>query len=122
MLRSESPSLARKRRHQRVRKKVLGTPDRLRLSVFRSINHIYVQIIDDTTGNTIIAASTLDTELKPNLKNKTKKEQAELVGSLIAQRAKMKGIEEVVFDRGGFKYHGRIKSLADCARKSGLRF
>lgn len=113
---------ARKRRHKRVRKNLFGTSSRLRLCVFRSLNHIYVQVIDDKAGNTILSASTLDVDVKSDLENKTKKEQAEVVGTLIAQRAKSSGIEQVVFDRGGYKYHGRIKSLADGARAAGLRF
>lgn len=119
---SNDSRLARKRRHLRVRKKIFGTPERMRLNVFRSLKHIYVQVIDDSTGNTIASASTLDNEIKSDLKNKSKKEQAELVGSLVAKRAQDKGIKQVVLDRGGYKYHGRVKSLADGAREAGLRF
>jgi large subunit ribosomal protein L18 len=90
--------------------------------VFRSLNHIYAQVIDDTRGNTLASASTLDPELKDSLAGKTKKAQAELVGQLVARRAKEKGIEAVVFDRGGYKYIGRVQALADAARKEGLKF
>lgn len=119
---SKDSGLSRKRRHLRVRKKIFGTPERMRLNVFRSLKHIYVQVIDDSTGNTVASASTLDNEIKSALKNKSKKEQAELVGSLVAKRAQDKGIKQVVLDRGGYKYHGRVKSLADGAREAGLRF
>ena len=113
---------ARKRRHERVRKKVRGTSDCPRLCVSRSLNHMYAQVIDDGSGSTIAGASTLDGEIKADLANKTKTQRAELVGSLIAKRAQSKGISQVVFDRGGFKYHGRVKALADAARGAGLRF
>ncbi len=112
----------RRRRHLRVRKKVFGTPERPRLSVFRSLKHIYAQIIDDTKGITLAAASTLDPELRGQLDGLTKTEKARLVGRLIAQRALAKGIRRVVFDRGGYKYHGRVKALADAAREAGLEF
>ncbi|WP_376789510.1 50S ribosomal protein L18 [Thermoflexus sp.] len=112
----------RQRRHRRVRKKVFGTPERPRLSVFRSLKHIYAQIIDDTRGVTLAAASTLDPELREQLDGLTKTEKARLVGRLIAQRALAKGIRKVVFDRGGYKYHGRVKALADAAREAGLEF
>jgi large subunit ribosomal protein L18 len=113
---------ARKRRHLRIRKKVFGTSDRPRLNVFRSLNEIYVQIIDDTKGQTLISASTVDKELKKKFKGMTKKEQAKLVGQTIADRAKDKGIKSVVFDRGGYKYIGRVEALADGARENGLQF
>lgn len=113
---------ARKRRHLRIRKKVFGTLDRPRLNVFRSLNEIYVQIIDDTKGHTLISASTVDKELKKKFKGMTKKEQAKLVGQTIADRAKDKGIKSVVFDRGGYKYIGRVEALADGARENGLQF
>jgi len=112
----------RERRHRRVRQKVKGTSERPRLCVVRSLNHIYAQVIDDTSGLTLVSASTLDAEVKPDLENKTKKERAGLVGTLVAKRAQTKGVESVVFDRGGYKYHGRVQALADCARESGLRF
>jgi len=113
---------ARKRRHKRVRKKVFGTPERPRLNVFRSLKHIYAQIIDDTAGHTLVAASTLDPELRDKIKGLTKKEQAREVGFLLAKRALEKGIKRVVFDRGGYKYHGRVKALADASREGGLEF
>jgi len=119
---SSNPQLARQRRHRRVRTRLCGTPDRLRLCVFRSLNHIYAQVIDDTTGKTVASASTIDPEIRSDVLNKTKTEQAKLVGSLVAKRAQGKGVENVVFDRGGCKYHGRIKCLADAAREAGLRF
>ena len=112
---------ARLRRHWRVREKVAGSGSRPRLAVFRSLNHIYAQVIDDTQGNTLVAASTLDPDLKKDGQG-TKTERAGLVGELLAKRAAAKGITEVSFDRGGFKYHGRVKALADGARKGGLKF
>lgn len=113
---------ALRRRHERVRKEVRGTPDRPRLCVFRSLNHIYAQVIDDSSGRTLASASTLDAEIKADSGNKTKTEQAGLVGNLVAKRAQSKGVSQTVFDRGGRKYHGRVKALADGARESGLRF
>jgi len=113
---------ALKRRHHRVRKKVKGAPDRPRLCVFRSLNHIYAQVVDDSSGQTIASASDLDAEIKADLENKTKTERAGLVGNLVAKRSQNKGISQIVFDRGGCKYHGRVKALADSARESGLRF
>ena len=113
---------ARYRRHRRVRKKVDGTTSRPRLCVFRSLNHIYAQVIDDTQGNTLVSASTLDAEIKNDTAGKSKTERAGMVGELLAKRAKAKKISQVAFDRGGFKYHGRIKALADAARKGGLKF
>ena len=107
-------------RHMRVRKKVSGSKSRPRLAVFRSSKHIYAQIIDDTAANTIASASSLDADGKSE--GETKRESAKIIGSLIANRAISKGINSVVFDRGGFKYHGRVKSLADAARKGGLKF
>ena len=113
---------ALRKRHDRVRKKIKGTPNRPRLCVFRSLNHIYAQVIDDSSGQTIASASTLDAEIKSNSVNKTKTERAVLVGNLVAKRAQNRGISQIVFDRGGCKYHGRVKALADSARESGLRF
>jgi len=113
---------ARNRRHARVRKKVSGAADRPRLCVFRSPNHIYAQVIDDQKGNTLVAASTLDAEIKKDAKGKKKAGRAELVGLLLAKRAVEKGISQVAFDRGGFRYQGRVKALADAARKGGLKF
>jgi len=114
--------IARHRRHVRVRAKVKGTTSRPRLCVFRSLNHIYAQIVDDSQGHTLASASTLDPEIKAELDGKAKKSQAELVGLLAAKRALAKGINQVVFDRGGYKYHGRVKALADAARQAGLKF
>ncbi len=110
------------RRHQRVRRKVVGTSERPRLAVFRSNKHIYAQVIDDTKHHTLVSASTLDRELQPELSTGATCDASAQVGQLIAQRAKAKGIEKVVFDRGGNLYHGRIKSLADAAREAGLDF
>lgn len=112
----------RLRRHWRIRKRILGTPERPRFSVFRSLKHIYAQIIDDTTGRTLCAASTLDKELREKLQGLTKTQQAIEVGKLIAKRALELGIKQVAFDRGGHKYHGRVKALADAAREAGLEF
>src|SRR5690606_22851753 len=109
-------------RHARVRKKVFGTPERPRMNVFRSISDIYVQIIDDHSGNTLVSASSIDSALRDSLKGKSKVEQALLVGEEIAKRAIAKGISAVVFDRGGYIYTGRVKSLAEGARKGGLEF
>ena len=121
-MKSKTPRLARIKRHARVRAKVEGTADRPRLSVFRSLNHIYAQVIDDAKGVTLAAASTIDPEINSHLEGKVKKSQAELVGLLIAKRAKEKGVLQVVFDRGGYKYIGRVQALADAARKEGLKF
>ena len=107
-------------RHLRVRRKVRGTPQRPRLSVFRSLNHVYAQIVDDTQGVTLAAASSLDAQLGNEKDGKSKSEVSKLVGALIAQRAKERGIAKVVFDRGGYKYHGRVKAVADAARGGGL--
>jgi large subunit ribosomal protein L18 len=119
---SEKGRKARLLRHRRVRVKVSGTNERPRLNVYRSLNHIYAQVIDDTAGHTLVAASTIDNQVKNDLAGKNKREQAEFVGKLVAERAKAAGIDEVVFDRGGFLYHGRVKALAEAARKSGLKF
>lgn len=113
---------ARKRRHIRVRVKISGTPTRPRLNVFRSLDHIYAQVIDDTAGHTVAAASSLEPEMRKTIKNMPKAEQAKQVGRLVAQRAKTKGVDRVVFDRGGYLYHGRVKALADAAREAGLEF
>jgi large subunit ribosomal protein L18 len=113
---------SRKRRHERVRKRVSGTDARPRLCVFRSLKHIYAQLIDDGSGQTITSASTLDSEIETDSADKNKRGKAELVGALVAKRAQEKGINQVVFDRGGYRYHGRVKALADAARKAGLRF
>lgn len=110
----------RKKRHSRVRRKINGTPSRPRLNIFRSENHIYAQIIDDSIGHTLVSASTLDKSA--NLASTKNKEAAKFVGESVAKQALEKGIEEVVFDRGGFIYHGRIKELAESAREAGLKF
>ena len=113
---------ARIRRHARVRKNLAGTADRPRLSIFRSLSGIYAQVIDDAQGATLVSASSVDKDLRDELKGKNKSEQAKLVGEAVAKRAKSKGIEAVVFDRGGFRYTGRVKALADGARAGGLQF
>ncbi len=112
----------RQARHRRVRKRVYGTPERLRLNVFRSSAHIYAQVIDDTAGRTLAAASSIDEELREALTGKTKLEKSQAVGGLIARRAKEAGITRVVFDRGGYRYHGRVKAVAEAAREGGLEF
>jgi large subunit ribosomal protein L18 len=117
-----SREIARKRRHERVRKKVSGTAGRPRLNVYRSLENIYAQVIDDETGATLVSASTVDKELRGPLASLNKTEQAKAVGKAVAERAKAKGIEQVVFDRGGFPYHGRVKALADGSREGGLAF
>ncbi len=114
--------VSRKRRHLRVRKKVSGTPTRPRLNVYRSLEHIYAQIIDDTTGMTLVSASTVDTGLRGELASSKKTEQAKQIGKALAERALQKGIKEVVFDRGGYPYHGRVKALAEGSREAGLVF
>jgi large subunit ribosomal protein L18 len=114
--------LARTRRHARVRKSVSGTQERPRLNVFRSSQHIYAQVIDDIAGRTLAAASDADKALAGDLKGKTKSERAAVVGKAIAERAKAGGVSLVVFDRGGYKYHGRVQALADAAREAGLGF
>lgn len=112
----------RERRHNRVRKTVSGTLERPRLNVFRSDKHIYAQVIDDLAGETLAQASTIDTELRAEVEGKSKTERAKMVGELVAKRAQDKGIKKVVFDRGGYQYHGRVKALADAAREAGLEF
>ena len=112
----------RLKRHKRVRAKIKGTAETPRLSVYRSLNHIYVQIIDDVKGNTLVTASTLDKEIKGSLDGKDKKAQAFAVGELAAKKAAAKKITSVVFDRGGYLYTGRVAALADGARKGGLQF
>lgn len=122
MIKKENRNVIRLRKHVRVRKKVSGTQERPRMNVFRSLKHIYVQIIDDSTGNTLVSASTLDAALKGKVANGGNKEAAKEVGKLIASKAIEKGIKQVVFDRGGYIYHGRVKELADAAREAGLDF
>jgi large subunit ribosomal protein L18 len=113
---------ARERRHRRVRVTAEGTPERPRLSVFRSLRHITAQVIDDALGRTLVSASTLDSELKAQIEGKKKTEQAKLVGKALAERAQQAGVKQVVFDRGGYKYHGRVKALAEACREGGLDF
>jgi large subunit ribosomal protein L18 len=122
MDKAKAKRLARQRRHERVRRHVRGTPERPRLCVFRSLRHIQAQVIDDTKGHTLVSASTLDGEVRAQIDGKDKSAQAGIVGEVIAKRALDAGIKQIVFDRGGFKYHGRVKSLADAARKAGLEF
>jgi len=112
----------RKKRHLRVRKKVHGTAAVPRLNVYRSLNEIYAQVIDDDAGNTLAAVSTLDRSLAKTLKGQTKTEQARTIGTAIADRAKANGVSKVVFDRGGYRYQGRVKALAEAAREAGLQF
>jgi len=108
--------------HRRVRRKVVGTPERPRLAVFRSLKHIYAQVIDDRTGRTLAAASSLDTETRKQVKGGGNVAAAKVVGKAIAARARGAGIEQVVFDRGGYNYHGRVQALAEAAREAGLKF
>lgn len=119
---SEKSRKARIRRHRRVRAKISGTPERPRLNVYRSLDNIYAQVIDDLAGHTLVSASTIDRELRDQVTDKNKTEAAKMVGELVAKRAQDVGVKEVVFDRGGFRYHGRIKALADGAREAGLEF
>ncbi len=113
---------ARKRRHYRVRKKVVGTTEKPRLNIFKSLNHIYAQIIDDYEGRTLAAASSNDKELKGKIKAGGNIEAAKIVGGLVAKRAVDRGIKKIIFDRSGYLYHGRVKALADAAREGGLEF
>jgi large subunit ribosomal protein L18 len=115
-------SEARLRRHKRVRKNLNGTAGRPRLNVFRSVAEIYVQVVDDQAGHTLVSASTIDHDLRAKMQGLSKTEQAKMVGQALAERAKDKGITTVVFDRGGFRYMGRVKALADAARQAGLVF
>lgn len=119
---SESKREAKKRRHKRIRKKVFGTPERLRLSIYRSLNHVYAQLIDDLKGQTVVSASTLEKEFKDEKTHKGNIKMAKKVGELIAKRALEKGIKKIVFDRSGYLYHGGIKALAEAAREAGLEF
>ncbi|MCJ7806394.1 MAG: 50S ribosomal protein L18 [Clostridia bacterium] len=122
MLKVKSRLISRKRRHRRVRTKISGTPLRPRLNVFRSSKHIYAQVIDDQSGKTLAAASSLDPKLRSDLPSGSNREAARKVGALLAQRAVDHGIKDVVFDRGGYLYHGRVKELAEGAREAGLNF
>jgi large subunit ribosomal protein L18 len=121
-MRLEDKERLRKKRHRRVRAKVSGTQERPRLNVSRSLQHIYAQLIDDTTGHTLVTASTLDGGLRESVKSGGNVAAAKAVGKLIAERSLEKGIKAVVFDRGGYKYHGRVQALADSAREAGLQF
>jgi large subunit ribosomal protein L18 len=109
-------------RHKRVRQKLQGVADRPRLNVFRSLGHIYAQIVDDAAGRTLASASTIDRELRAELQALNKTEQAKRVGAKLAERAKAAGVTQVVFDRGGYAYHGRVKALAEASREAGLEF
>ncbi len=122
MASNKSRNTNRQARHARVRKKITGTTAKPRLNVYRSNQNIYAQIIDDVTGNTLIAASSLETSVKGNVSNTGNKEAAKLVGELVAKKALEKGIEHVTFDRGGYLFHGRVKELAEGAREAGLKF
>lgn len=122
MLKKVDRNLKRIERHYKIRNKIAGTPERPRLNVYRSAKHIYAQIIDDATGVTLASASTQDKELREKVAELNKTEAAKLVGQTVGQRAKEKGINAVIFDRGGYLYHGRVKVLADGARESGLEF
>jgi large subunit ribosomal protein L18 len=113
---------ARKRRHQRIRMKVQGTATRPRLNIYRSLNNIYAQVINDEADHTIVSASTIDREVAKKIDGMSKSDAAAVVGQVLADRAKAAGVEEVVFDRGGFKYQGRVAALADAAREAGLKF
>ena len=119
---SHQRRLARLRRHERVRKGLSGSPERPRLSVFRSLRHIYAQVIDDSVGRTLIAASTVEPAVRAQTTGHPRKEQAAIVGRIVAERARGAGVSAVVFDRGGFRYHGRIRALAEGAREGGLEF
>jgi large subunit ribosomal protein L18 len=119
MIRKIEKKEIRNRIHQRIRRKMRGTADRPRLAVFRSVAHIYAQVIDDNAGSTLVSASTVDKGGKTNGGNVA---AAKAIGKLVAERAKEKGIQKVIFDRGGYQYHGRIKALADAARTAGLEF
>jgi len=127
MIPQREKNVIRKRVHVRIREKLSGTPERPRLNVYRSLNHIYAQLIDDMAGKTIVSASTNEKAETKGSKAKGRKQggnvaSAKAVGKLIAERARAKGVEHVVFDRGGYLYHGRVKALADAAREAGLKF
>ena len=121
-VRKLSKDAHRRRVHARVRTRLVGTPERPRLNVYRSVAHIYVQVIDDRNGRTIVSASSVDKETKKGLKGGGNIASAKAVGKIVAERAKSAGVTQVVFDRGGYKYHGRVKALADAAREAGLKF
>jgi len=121
-MKSREKNRSRRRRHVRVRRKITGNAQRPRLNVYRSLSNIYAQVIDDEAGKTLVSASTIDTEVAAKVVGKTKTEAAKIVGQMVAERAKEAGIENVVFDRGGYQYHGRIAALAEGAREAGLKF
>ncbi len=122
MQKRKTTRAARVRRHERIRRRVSGTPERPRLCVYRSLSHIYAQLVDDVAGRTIVAASDVEAALKGKTSGKKKAEVASLVGGLVAERAKKEGVARVVFDRGGYLFHGRVKALAEAARAGGLEF
>jgi len=122
MINKEPKKYTRKRRHQRVRRKIAGTAECPRLNVYRSLQHIYAQIIDDDEGNTLVSASSLDKEVKEEIAHGGNQEAAQKVGEVLGRRAKAQSIERVVFDRGGYPYHGRIKALAEAVRQEGIEF
>jgi large subunit ribosomal protein L18 len=122
MITNKSRARARQKRHLRIRRRVSGTAERPRLSVFRSLKHMYAQVIDDVRGHTLAAASSLDPALRESLTGIRKSDEAARVGKLVAERAREAGITQVVFDRGGYLYHGRVQKLADAAREGGLVF
>jgi large subunit ribosomal protein L18 len=119
---SDKARLARKRRHQRVRKHLSGTVERPRLNIFRSLRHIYAQVINDEAGHTLASASTLDKDVLAQIDGLDKASQARVVGKVLAERALARGITQIVFDRGGYKYHGRVRALAEGSREGGLEF
>ena len=121
-VRNLSKDQHRRRVHERVRTRLQGTTERPRLCVYRSLEHIYAQVIDDRTGKTVVSASSVDGETKKNLKGGGNIAAAKVIGKALAERAKAAGVSKVVFDRGGYKYHGRVKALADAAREAGLQF
>jgi large subunit ribosomal protein L18 len=122
MKKTATPRAARVRRHIRLRRRVQGTAEKPRLAVYRSLSHIYAQVIDDVSRITITSASDVEADLKSKSDGKKKSDVATMIGSLVAERAKAKGVSEVVFDRGGYPFHGRIKALAEAAREGGLKF
>ena len=122
MIKKDSRTEIRVKKHKKLRNRFSGTPERPRLAVFRSNNHMYAQVIDDTVGNTLVSASTMQKDVKAELEKTNNVEAAAYLGKVIAQRALEKGITEVVFDRGGFIYQGKIQALADAAREAGLNF
>jgi len=122
MMSARDSKAMREIRHRRVRRKIGGTTSPPRLSVFRSLNHIYAQVIDDSKGQTLVSMSSLDSQVRSKTDGVGKSKKAEIVGNLLAEKALNKGIKQVVFDRGGYKYHGRVRALAEAARKAGLEF